>query len=275
MRLGINCDLRNDTVDEWLKERLDVNCKAVNFPLDYKDSIKDIDAYVKAAKENDIMIAEVGVWRNPLAEDENERADAMERCIEQLKLADYIGAKCCVNCAGSAGDFWCAFSPENFSADFYKRTVECIQEIIDKAAPKNTCYAIEPMPWIVPTGPDEYLKLIEDVNSECFGVHLDMCNWFNDMYRLRDQKAFIDEVFEKLGGKIVCHHLKDLRLVPGVTVNFEEVEVGDGMLDIDYYIKKINEDDIDAPVLIEHLHGKEAYLGSLRRLNKRFYGIDF
>ena len=47
MRLGINCDLRNESVDEWLKERLDVNCKAVNFPLDYKDSIKDIDAYVK------------------------------------------------------------------------------------------------------------------------------------------------------------------------------------------------------------------------------------
>lgn len=270
MRLGMNCELVNDTVEEWLEERLAVNCKAVNFPVDYKADINLIDAYAKAARENDIMIAEVGVWRNPLAKDPKEREDAMTRCIEQLKLADYIGANCCVNCGGSAGPFWCAYSPENFTEDFYKRTVECIQEIIEKAAPKNTCYAIEPMPWIVPTGPDEYLKLVRDVNSEHFGIHLDICNWLNNIERLAHQREFMDEVFEKLGGQIRCHHLKDLKLLPGVTVRFEEVALGEGMLDMDYYMQKVKEDNEKVPAIIEHLHGKEAYLESMRYIDKRY-----
>ena len=85
---------------------------------------------------------------------------------------------------------------------------------------------------------------------------------------------FRDEVFEKLGGKIVCHHLKDLVLLPGTTVRFEEVPVTEGILDIDYYVQKINADNPDVPVLLEHLPCGEAYQKSMKVLNKKFYGIE-
>ena len=270
MRLGMNCEYMSGSAQEWAHERAAIGCRAASFPLDYTAPLNVIDEYVKAAKDNDIMIAEAGTWCNPLSRDEKEREAALTRCIEQLKLADYIGASCCVNCGGSAGDFWCGYSAENFTEDFYKRVVESIHTIIDKADPKRTPYTLEPMPWIVPTGPDEYLKLIKDGDSPYFAVHLDMCNWLNHVERLAHQREFMDEVFEKLGDKIVCCHFKDLRLVEGVTVNFEEVFIGQGILDLDYYIQKIRETGRDLPVLIEHLHTKEDYWTNMKYIHERY-----
>ncbi|MFR3322796.1 MAG: hypothetical protein ACLTSZ_19005 [Lachnospiraceae bacterium] len=47
-----------------------------------------IDAHAAAAKEYDLQIAEVGIWRNALAVKEQERQAAMEYSIGQPKLAD-------------------------------------------------------------------------------------------------------------------------------------------------------------------------------------------
>lgn len=35
-----------------------------------------------------------------------------------------------------------------------------IQEIIDRAELKNTKFSIESMPWMIPSSPDEYLRLM-------------------------------------------------------------------------------------------------------------------
>lgn len=35
-----------------------------------------------------------------------------------------------------------------------------IQKIIDRAEPKNTKFSIESMPWMIPSSPDEYLRLM-------------------------------------------------------------------------------------------------------------------
>jgi len=270
MRLGMNCELPNASVEEWLEERLATGCRAVNFPLDYRADLNLVDSYVKACRENDIVIAEVGAWSNPLAKDPKEREFSMNRCIESLKFADYVGANCCVNCGGSASQIWCGYDEENYTEAHYQRTVDWVSEVIDKAAPKHTKFALEPMPWIYPMGPDDYLRLLNDIGPAHFGVHLDMCNWLNDIHRFAHQRAFMDEVFEKLKGKFICYHLKDLKLLPGVTVRFEEVAAGEGTLDIDYYMQKISEDDPEVPVLIEHLHGKEEYLNSMRYISARY-----
>ena len=44
-----------------------------------RDSV--IDAYVKAAAERDIMIAEVGVWNSPHHPDPEQAALAREACL--------------------------------------------------------------------------------------------------------------------------------------------------------------------------------------------------
>ncbi len=63
-----------------------------------------IIAYKEAAEKAGISIAEVGIWRNALAADPSERKANLDYCVEQLRLADFLHARCAVNVAG-------AFSP--------------------------------------------------------------------------------------------------------------------------------------------------------------------
>lgn len=77
-------------------------------------------------------------------------------------LADKIGARCCVNVTGAlSGERWDGPHRDNFSKEAWKKNVRTIQTIIDEAKPQNTYFTIEPMPWMIPTGPEEYLNLIE------------------------------------------------------------------------------------------------------------------
>ena len=70
-----------------------------------------VRAYAAAAAAAGIVIAEVGAWSNPLEPDAplpSWQAQSVGRaggpiayCQEQLRLAERIGARCCVNIAGS------------------------------------------------------------------------------------------------------------------------------------------------------------------------------
>ena len=270
MRLGMNFGLKAKSPEAWAEEMAGYGVKAASLPVDYHTDFHEIEGYKKAAAAYDIVIAEVGAWCNPMARDSREASAAFEKCVEQLKLADYVGARCACNIAGAAGPVWDAYYPENYSDDFYKKTVETIQKIIETANPKNTFYAIEPMPWMVPSSPDEYLALIQHVGSDRLAVHLDMINWINSFERYRYQRQFMDEVFEKLHGRIVSCHFKDCILKNDLTFQIKEVPVGEGAFDIDYYVSKVNEEDPELPLMIEHLPTKRAYIKSMRYINDRY-----
>ena len=270
MRLGMNFGLKARSPEAWAEEMSSYGVKAACLPVDYHADFHEIEGYIQAAKDHDIVIAEVGAWCNPMSKDSREAAAAFEKCVQQLKLADYVGANCACNIVGSAGPIWDAYYPENYSEDFYKRIVETTQKIIETANPQKTFYAIEPMPWMVPSGPDEYLAFIQHVGSDRLAVHLDIINWMNSFERYRNQRAFMDEVFEKLHGRIVSCHFKDCILKTELTFQIAETPVGEGGFDIDYYFDKVNQEDPELPLMIEHLPSKRAYVRSMKYINERY-----
>ena len=73
--------------------------RAAYCPVSLDASDDEIQAYADAAAEADIVIAEVGAWSNPLGPDPAEREAALTKCKRSLRLADKIGACCCVNIA--------------------------------------------------------------------------------------------------------------------------------------------------------------------------------
>ncbi len=154
MRIGLSSALQHQTAKEWAANQKELGCRAVVFPVDYTAPEKVIAEYVDAARENDLLIAEVGIWRNVFALNKEERALARERAIGQLRLADEIKAKCCVNVAGTyGGPVWDGGYKENFSQKCWDLTVEYTQQLLDEVKPKYTEYSIEPMPAMYPTSP--------------------------------------------------------------------------------------------------------------------------
>jgi len=218
-----------------------------------------IEAYRQAAERQDIVIAEVGAWSNPISPDEGTRRAALALCRERLALADRIGARCCVNIAGSRGREWDGPDPRNLSPDTFDRIVESVREIIDGVRPSRTFYTLETMPWIFPDSPGSYLDIIKAVDRPQFAVHLDPVNLVCSPQRYYATDALIRDCFRKLGPFIKSCHAKDIILREQLTVHLDEVRPGLGGLDYRTFLTELDRLDADTPLMLEHLASAEQY----------------
>lgn len=266
MRLGISSALHHETPQQWAKQLKDLGCGCAVFPLSCNDSKDRINAYAEAAKEHDITIAEVGIWNNMLDADPEKRKANIDYNIRQLILADEIGAVCAVNIAGTPhGPRWDGGYRDNFSDETFDMTVDTIQYILKQAGVSRTFFSIESMPWMIPSSPQEYLKLIQHVEHPRFAAHLDLVNMITSPQKYFFNDDFIRECFETLKGHICSCHLKDIRLKEEFTFQLQECAVGDGALDIRLYAELATLADPDMPMLIEHLSTDEEYIRSMAR----------
>ena len=259
MRLGGPILEKFETPDKWIQAISARGYRASFCPIQPGAPTDVIRELIEAANKADIVIAEVGAWSTPLSSDSATRVAALRKCKDSLALADEIGARCCVNIAGSRGEPW--HGP--FAADLTKETfeiiVETVQEIIDDVAPIRTCYALESMPWMYTDSTESYLALLKAIDRPNFGVHFDPVNLINSPQRYFGNTAIIKEFVEKLGPHIKSCHAKDIMLQPGVAVHLEEVRPGCGQLDYQTFLREIAKLPEDTPVLMEHLPNEEEY----------------
>ena len=265
MYLGISSSLAHESPQEWARKHKALGLQTVNFPVCCDDGEETFMAYKQAADEAGLTIAEVGVWRNTLAADPDERQHWIDYAVRQLRMADAIGAACCVNVVGTPyGPRWDGGYRENFSHELWDMAVSMIRQIIDTARPRHAKFSIESMPWMIPSGPDEYLRLIEAVDRAEFGTHLDVVNMITSPRRYFFNDEFLEECFEKLHGTIVSCHLKDIRLKQEYTFQLEECACGQGSLDLQRYIRLATAENPCMPMIIEHLTTDEEYITSVR-----------
>lgn len=232
--------------------------------LDDKDRIREIRA---GFAKHDVVIAEVGRWCNLLDPDEAKRVENLRKVTEGLALADEIGARCCVDIAGSCNpDVWYGPHPENLSDAFFDTAVENARKIIDAVKPKQAKLAYEMMGWALPDGPDSYLAMIKTVGRDAFAVHLDPCNLINSPARFYRNTELLNECFDKLGPWIVSCHAKDVTWDVEMQVHFREVVIGAGSLDYATYLRRLAALAGDVPLMIEHMKGPKEYDQSRARL---------
>lgn len=259
MRLGAPIYERFSDPESWVKAVQVAGYRAAYCPVDVNASAETVRAYAEAARDADIIIAEVGAWSNPLSPEDSIRREALEKCKKALQLAERIGARCCVNIAGSRGERWDGPAAADLTVDTFDMIVQTVREIIDAVQPTRTYYTLEPMPWMYPDSPDSYLELLHAVERPQFGVHLDPVNMINSPARYYHNDAFLRECFAKLGKYIRSCHAKDTLLQPRLTTHLDEVRPGAGVLDYRVYLREAHRADPDMPVLVEHLSNEEEY----------------
>ena len=249
-------------MSEWEELLVRSRFRAITAPFSCRTPAEEIRSFCEIIRRRGVKIAEIGVWKNLMDPDEAAAAEAMRFAKGQLALADELDIPCCVNIAGTSGTAgWDSADRNNYTAETYERIIRQTREILDEVRPKRAFYCIEPMPWMVPDGPDEYLQLIRDVDRPQFAAHMDFVNMINSPRRALAAEDFIEECFRKLGPYIKSTHIKDTRLDPvRLTTVLEECSPGEGMLDygrvvgiLDKYLPA------DAPVLLEHMQTEEDY----------------
>jgi sugar phosphate isomerase/epimerase len=260
----------------WVAALKKLGYSAAYCPVGAKADDKDVRAYEDAARKANVVIAEVGAWSNPISPDPKTRRDALEKCRRQLDLADRIGARCCVNIAGSRGEKWDGPSPKNLTPETFDMIVETTRDIIDQVRPTRTYFTLETMPWAYPDSPESYVRLLKAIDRNRFAVHLDPVNLVCSPQRYYGNGALIRECFELLGPHIKSCHAKDILLHPKLTTHLDEVRPGTGGLDYATFLRELSKLS-DVPLMLEHLPNAEEYREAANHIRAvaRDVGLSF
>lgn len=252
------------TPQEWLDRVQEMAYTAVYFPVDHTAPESLIDQFQTLCAQENLVIAEVGAWSNPMSRDPAIAQASLTTCIEQLKLADRIGAACCVNISGSLSDRWDGPHPDQLSQAAFDQIVRVVRQIIDEAAPRQTDFTLELMPWMLPDSPETYLELLQAIDRPRFAVHLDPVNIMSSPRACLDTAAVLNHCFDQLGPYIRSCHAKDVRLESQLTTHINEVIPGQGSLDYRVYLQRLDQLGRPVPLMMEHLSTHEDVAAAAR-----------
>lgn len=246
-----------EIVARWHRERSYGAAYCPNIPLNDAARIR---ATAAAFEKERVVLAEVGRWVNLMDADPEKRAANLKQVTEGLALAEAIGARCCVDIAGSfSTEEWYGPHPDNLSRTFFDAAVENARKIIDAVKPTRAKFCYEMMGWALPDSAESNLELLRAVDRRAFAVHLDPCNLVNSPRRFYGNAALIEECFDKLGPWIVSCHAKDLRWNVEMNVHFVEVRPGTGAIDYQTFLPRLSQLPQQPPLMLEHLPNAEEY----------------
>lgn len=260
VRLGGPVFEKYNSPEEWILALKKLSYRAAYCPVSVGTDSSLIAAYKAAAAKNDIVIAEVGAWSNPISPNQEEAKKAVQKCIESLALADEIGARCCVNISGSRNQKnWAGPHKDNLTDTTFELIVETTRKIIDAVKPKHTFFTLECMPWAYPDSADSYLKLIKAIGRDRFGVHLDPVNLVVSPQIYYRNGEMIRDCFRKLGPHIRSCHAKDITLREDNYIpQLDEIIAGQGNLDYRAFLTELAKIK-DVPLMMEHLKSADEY----------------
>ena len=278
VRLGGPVFLESDDPEELAREHRRVGYSAAYCPKADPGDRERTEAIRRAFAAQDVVIAEVGAWKNMLEPDSDLRRENLHYITQRLALAEALGSRCCVTIGGSYNpEVWYGPHPKNLTEEAFDATVENCRHVIDAVGPTRTKFAIEMMGWLVPDGPGAYLKLIKAVDRSAFGVHIDVCNAVNSPTRFHQNAALIEECFRKLGRWAVSCHAKDLAWIVELNVHFKEVIPGRGKIDYRAYLRELSKLASQPPFMLEHLKTAEEYEEGKRHIQQvaKKIGVTF
>ena len=218
-----------------------------------------------AFASEDVVLAEIGIWRNLITPDDTVRRANLDYAAEKLAVADAVGARCAVSYIGSykAGSDY-APARENMGKEAFEACIETVRHLV-RVKPKRAKFALEMMQYSLPDSVDSYVEMIRAVDRPAFGAHLDPVNLIMTPRVYWNNAALIRECFAKLGPWVASCHAKDIVLHHKAALHLDEVPIGEGVLDYGAYLSELDRLPREVPLMLEHLDGP-AYAAARDRL---------
>ncbi len=273
MRLGGHCYVA-EHVDELdaLCATLDVyGLSAIPAPRRLAEmSDEECAAFGKQAHSCGIVIGEGGMWRNLFTQDAALRKERMDTVRTLLRKADIMGCRCVVTLVGTKdpSDRPLAPHPWMYTADCKRELRDIVLRILDGLDLQTTRYVIEPWHNTFFYQPEAIRTFIDSVDHPAFGLHLDQMNMVSqkDFYNTTD---LINRTFDLLADTVVSVHLKDIACdIRHMFLKWDEVHIGDGVMDYDTYLKRLSRLPEDIPCFCEHWPKEEDYILNFKRLHE-------
>jgi len=214
------------------------------------------------------VVGEVGFWENLMTPDKELQAHRIKTVRTLLKKTEAMGCLSVVALVGTkdSSDHALAPHPYMFTDTCKAEFREIVLRILDGLDLKVTQYIIEPWCNTFFYQPEDIREFINSVDHPAFGLHLDQMNMIShkDFYNTRD---LINRTFNLLAEKVVSVHLKDIRWdFRHMFLKWDEVYIGDGVMDYEVYLKCLAELPLDTPCYCEHMTEERDYALNFSRL---------
>ncbi len=254
---GHGLEVAPDDPEAFARAHRDFGYRAAYCPPVAIGDGERLAAIERAFAAADVVLAEIGIWRNLIAPEPELRRANLDHACDCLAVADAVGARCAVSYIGSFAP-GTDYAPDarNMGRECFDATVETVRGIIDRVKPRRARFALEMMQYSLPDSVDCYVELIAAVDRPAFAAHVDPVNLVMTPRVYFDTGALIRECFAKLGPHIVSCHAKDILLHHQAALHFDEVMIGDGVLDYRAYLTGLARLG-EVPLMLEHLEGAE------------------
>lgn len=270
MRLGGYFNATSAAELPALCDKLDVHgLSAIGAPI--RADMTDAEAadFGDQARALGLVVGETGMWENLMTADRVKQQERIDKVRGLLRKAEIMGCHCVVSLVGTrdASDHPLAPSPHLFTKAGEAEFREVVLRILDGLDLKRTRYAIEPWHNTFFYQPERIKAFIDRVDHPRFGLHLDQMNMINQEHYY-NTTALINQTFDLLADRIVAVHLKDLRCdFSHMFLKWDEVTIGNGIMDYDTYLKRLAQLPSDTPCYCEHMAEERDYALNFARLH--------
>ena len=217
-------------------------------------------------RENDLHVAVLGCYINPVIPEEARRMAEVNRFIERLRYAKRMDADL-VGTETGRYSLDMSVTPLTESKECYRLLLDSFSRIAEAAEALGVVVGVEGVFDHTLSTPEKMKQFLDDIASPAFEVILDAANlvapWAADP---KTQNATIDKAFELYGDRITVLHLKDCV--------FDENGVqhctrpGEGLVVYDSLMKHVREEKKQIIGLLEesdpvHFHQDCAFFANL------------
>jgi sugar phosphate isomerase/epimerase len=222
-----------------------------------------------------LVIGEAGMWENLATPDPDRRAERIELVRTMLRKSEIMGCRCVVTLVGSGdpSDSPLAPDPRMLTDEGVRIFRDIVLRILDGLELTRTVYAIEPWRTSFFFRPEDVAAFLDELGDPRVRLHLDLVNMV-DRLDYFATAALADRVFTHLGDRIAAAHLKDLRWDHTyLGVKWDEVPIGEGVVDLEACLRGLARLDPDLPCFCEHLATETEYAESFARLHRLAWNL--
>jgi len=142
---------------------------------------------------------------------------------------------------------------DNHTAETQARLVDSLRQVCDVAEGEGVtigleCHVISPL-----DSPRRVLDVIAAVGSKALRYNADAVNFVGSFPEAYDTPRVLESIFSTLGAHVVSAHVKDVCLGDRLVVHLDECVPGDGIFDLDTFMRLYEQHNPDGYALIEHL----------------------
>ena len=170
------------------------------------------------------------------------------RCARCLRAANVYVRPGSLNPRGS----WLPH-PLNTSAETLAELTSSLRQAASVAEGEGVVLALEGHVLSPLDSPARVRQVIDEVGSPALAFNVDPVNFAGTLADAYGTRGLIDRLFDELGDRTVCAHLKDVRVEDRLVLHLVECAPGEGLLDLPFFLTSFERHCPTGYVLIEHL----------------------